>query len=102
MTDLMMRKEDIEKEKLRLLKKKLVSNARAILTNQIGLPLGVQKMTKIVTWIVNIQPLDFDVKLLRALCSRSGGPYNAPFVNRRMSLPPIDYTLKRLKSATKR
>lgn len=38
--------------------KKLVSNSRAILTNQIGLPLGVQKMTKILTWIENINSLE--------------------------------------------
>ena len=31
--------------------KKLVSNARAILTNQIGLPLGVRRMTTILYWI---------------------------------------------------
>lgn len=37
---------------------KLVSNSRAILTNQIGLPLGVQKMTKILTWIENIKSLE--------------------------------------------
>ena len=38
--------------------KKLVSNSRAILTNQIGLPLGVQKMTKILAWIENINSLE--------------------------------------------
>lgn len=30
---------------------KLISTARAILTNQIGLPLGVRRMTKIQHWI---------------------------------------------------
>jgi hypothetical protein len=30
--------------------RKLVSNAKAILTNQIGLPLGVRKMTRIAHW----------------------------------------------------
>jgi len=37
--------------------KKLVSNSKAILSNQIGLPLGVAKMGTIITWIENIERL---------------------------------------------
>lgn len=36
---------------------KLVSNARAILTKQIEIPLGVLKMGKIMYWIKCIEPL---------------------------------------------
>jgi len=44
--------------------KKLVSNSRAILTNQIALPLGVHKMNKIVYWINNIEPIiDIDLSI---------------------------------------
>ncbi len=38
--------------------KKLVSNARAIISNQIALPLGASKMDKILYWINQIEPLD--------------------------------------------
>ena len=38
--------------------RKLVSNAKAIISNQIAIPLGVHKMTKIVTWINQIEPLE--------------------------------------------
>lgn len=64
---------DIEKDKLRQHKKKLVSNARAILTNQTGLPLGVQKMVKIVKWIEHIQPLDVDVEVFNDYYSKTAG-----------------------------
>jgi hypothetical protein len=37
-------------EQTAILRRKLVSNAKAILTNQIGLPLGVRKMTRIGRW----------------------------------------------------
>ena len=44
--------------------KKLVSNARAIISNQIALPLGVHKMDKILTWVNQIEPLkDIDLKI---------------------------------------
>ena len=38
--------------------KKLLSNARAIISNQIALPLGISKMDKILYWINQIEPLD--------------------------------------------
>ncbi|MGV3539833.1 MAG: hypothetical protein ACO1OQ_08485 [Rufibacter sp.] len=38
--------------------KQLVSNARAIISNQVGLPLGVLKMNKYITWIDYIRPLE--------------------------------------------
>ena len=44
--------------------KKLVSNAKAILTNQIALPLGVRKMNKIRCWINQSQlvtSIDFKI-----------------------------------------
>ncbi|QJD80293.1 hypothetical protein [Spirosoma rhododendri] len=44
---------------------KLISNARAILTNQIALPLGIHKMMKQLYWIEQIGPLPIDVSLLR-------------------------------------
>lgn len=37
--------------------KKLVSNSKAIISNQVGLPLGMLKMNKLVSWINNIEPL---------------------------------------------
>ncbi len=45
--------------------KKLVSNAKAILSNQIGLPLGVSKLEALITWIDNIEPLpSIDLQIL--------------------------------------
>jgi 5-methylcytosine-specific restriction endonuclease McrBC regulatory subunit McrC len=38
--------------------KKLVSNAKAILSNQVAIPLGVSKMKKIVFWIDQIEPIE--------------------------------------------
>jgi hypothetical protein len=38
--------------------KQLVSNARAILSNQVGLPLGVLKMNKYITFINHISPME--------------------------------------------
>ena len=38
--------------------KKLVSNSRAIVTNQIGLPLGIQKMFKISRWVDRIERIE--------------------------------------------
>lgn len=44
--------------------KKLVSNARAIISNQIALPLGVMKMNTILYWITQIEPLEeIDLKI---------------------------------------
>lgn len=44
----------LQKEKLI---KRLVSNSKAILSNQIGLPLGVSKMGSIITWLNDIEPI---------------------------------------------
>jgi hypothetical protein len=38
--------------------KKLVSNSKTIMTHQITIPLGSQKMAKILYWINNIEPLN--------------------------------------------
>lgn len=37
--------------------KKLVSNARAIISNEIGMPMGSLKMERIILWINDIEPL---------------------------------------------
>lgn len=44
----------LQKEKLI---KRLVSTSKAIISNQIGLPLGVMKMSSIITWLNNIEPI---------------------------------------------
>jgi hypothetical protein len=46
-----------EENKRKIYIAKLVSNARAILTNQIEFTLGVLKMQKIMYWINRIEPL---------------------------------------------
>ena len=51
-----MNKFDIERRNNYI--KKLVSNSRSILTNQISIPLGSQKMTKILFWINPIAPIE--------------------------------------------
>lgn len=38
--------------------KKLVSNSRAIITHQVAIPLGSQKMEKIIYWINGVEPLN--------------------------------------------
>lgn len=38
--------------------RKLVSNARAIISNQIAIPLGIHKMIKIISWINQVIPLE--------------------------------------------
>ena len=50
--------------------KKLVSNARAIISNQIALPLGASKMYKILIWINQIEPLEeIDLKIFNEYIS---------------------------------
>lgn len=44
------------------LKKKLISNARAIITNHITIPLGVLKMTVIMCWLRNSN-IDLNIDL---------------------------------------
>ncbi len=57
MTDL-----EITKRKNQI--EKLVSNARAIISNEIALPLGSHKMEKIIGWIVDIEPIkEIDLKV---------------------------------------
>ena len=46
--------------------KKLVSNARAIISNQIALPLGVQTMNKVTYWIEQIEPLQHDFQVFHS------------------------------------
>jgi hypothetical protein len=51
-------------QKLNTNLKKLVSNAKAIVTNQIAMPLGVRKMNKIIIWLSQGQyacPIDMTV-----------------------------------------
>jgi hypothetical protein len=45
-------------QKLDELIKKLVSNCKALLSNQIGFPLGMRKMDKIIGWINDVEPLN--------------------------------------------
>ena len=46
--------------------KKLVSNARAIISHQVAIPLGVVKMDKIIYWIENIKPIEtIDLKVFK-------------------------------------
>jgi hypothetical protein len=68
-----MTKEEIEKQRLGQLEKKLVSNARAILTNQIALPLGVHKMTRILTRIGHIKPIEIDVQVFDQFEAKTRG-----------------------------
>jgi hypothetical protein len=44
----------LQKEKI---VKRLVSNSKSILSNQIGLPLGVMKMGTLITWLNNIEAI---------------------------------------------
>ena len=54
--------------------KKLVANARAIITNQIGIPLGVLKMDNIMTWIRNIRPLtEIDIEIFSEYMRQASG-----------------------------
>jgi len=46
-----------EKERLRLLKK-MVSNARAIISYQVAIPLGVYKMNQIIGWLEPYKEVD--------------------------------------------
>lgn len=45
--------------------RKLISSARAILTNQVALPLGIHKMLKIVTWINQIELVPLDLTVIK-------------------------------------
>jgi len=54
--------------------KKLVSNSRSILTNQIAIPLGVQKMEKLISWINSIEPInDIDLSVFKEYYSKTSG-----------------------------
>jgi hypothetical protein len=53
--------------------KQLVSNARAIISNQVGIPLGVLKMNKYITWIDYIKPLEnIDLKIFSIYYNKLG------------------------------
>jgi hypothetical protein len=54
-----------QNERRQQLIEKLVSNAKAIISNQVALPLGVQKMNKIIRWINDIEPLKEDLSIFR-------------------------------------
>src|SRR5438128_12672268 len=45
----------------RSLLKKLVANSRAIISYQVGLPLGCAKMSKILYWLEPFEKLDFPI-----------------------------------------
>jgi len=51
----------MNEERHRSLIKQLVANARAIISYQVGLPLGVVRMHKILTWLGPFEVLDFPV-----------------------------------------
>jgi hypothetical protein len=48
---------DLEVTKRKNQIEKLVSNARAIISNEIALPLGSHKMEKIIGWINDVEPI---------------------------------------------
>ena len=62
---------EYQRQKRNNLIKKLVSNARAILTNQIAIPLGVVKMTKLIKWINCIEPIDLDLNVFNEYYSKT-------------------------------
>jgi hypothetical protein len=51
----------LSQEKHESLIQKLVANARAIITYQVGLPVGCLKMSKILTWLAPYEQLDYPV-----------------------------------------
>lgn len=51
----------MNEERHRSLIKQLVANARAIISYQVGLPFGVVRMQKILTWLRPFEVLDFPV-----------------------------------------
>ena len=54
-----------EKERKRFINK-MVSNARAIISNQVAIPLGVYKMNQIISWIEPYKVTnDLDVSIFR-------------------------------------
>ncbi|MFD0764077.1 hypothetical protein ACFQZI_04395 [Mucilaginibacter lutimaris] len=63
---------DHQKSKQENYIKKLVSNSRAIISNQIALPLGVSKMTTIISWINQIDPIEnIDLKVFQEYMSKT-------------------------------
>lgn len=51
----------MNEQKHRSLLKQLVANARAIISYQVGLPLGCEKMRKILYWLKEYESLEFPV-----------------------------------------
>jgi hypothetical protein len=60
-------------QKLESLHRKLVSNARAILSNQIGFPLGVSKMVKLLYMVENLQPFEINVEVFHKYYEKTTG-----------------------------
>ena len=74
--------------------KKLVSNARAIISNQIALPLGAKKMNKVLIWINQIEPLEnIDFEILR--------DYNSKIINFALGTERLEYNSDFLKRQDK-
>ncbi|TFF34942.1 hypothetical protein [Mucilaginibacter psychrotolerans] len=66
--------------------KKLVSNSRAIISNQIALPLGVQKMKTIIYWIGQIAPIDnIDLDVFQEYMAQTA---NLPIGTERLTYNP--------------
>ena len=51
----------IDKEKQQNFRRKLVANARAIISNQIGLPLGCRKMDVRIVWLREFEEVNYSV-----------------------------------------
>ena len=66
----------MNEERHRSLIKQLVANARAIISYQVGLPLGVVRMHKILTWL---EP--FEVLAVTASNKSSNASGNSVFCN---------------------
>jgi hypothetical protein len=83
--------------------RKLVANARAIISNQIGMPLGVQKMDKIIYWIENLDPLEVDFSVFSKYYKKVG---SAPIGTERLlwnfeALKKEDIRLDKINAAFK-
>ncbi|RFZ82077.1 hypothetical protein DYU05_15720 [Mucilaginibacter terrenus] len=66
--------------------KKLVSNSRAIISNQIALPLGVKKMNMIISWIAHIEPIgNINLTVFKEYMSETG---NLPLGSERLHYNP--------------
>jgi len=74
--------------------KKLVSNARAIISNQIAIPLGVHKMIKIISWISQIEPIEnIDLSVF--------SEYDSKTINYPLGSDRLEYQIDYLKQLDK-